>query len=211
MARSTFLLVGTVLATALVAPSFLTAAGPTLRIYPADVTVLAGRQVRFTAVTELRDDDAFTAQKLVWRAAGGSIDDDGLFRAGSAAGEFPVTVASGDLTATAQVRVRVPVGVIATAPHTQGHITVKYWRHGRMSEQGATAEVVARAFGRDVAEIRLVAGGAGDAEALVAMRRCGDRSFNVLRGVYDPARARWLELRLVDSSGIVIDRVRRLI
>lgn len=210
MARST-LFMGTVLAVALTAPSFLAAAGPMLRIYPSEVTVLAGRQVRFTAVTELGDDDAFTAPKLSWVAAGGSIDGGGLFRAGSVAGEFPVTVSSGDLNATAQVRVRVPVGVTATAPHTEGHISVKYWRHGRMCEQGATAEVVARAFGQDVAEIRLVGGGEGGFEQLVRARRCGDRSFNVLRGVYDPSRVRWLELRLVDSSGAVIDRVRRLI
>lgn len=71
------------------APPFRDVRGPTLRIVPAPGRLAAGETLRFLA--DVRDPHGVPlVGAVVWQAEGGTIDDHGLFVAGSRAGEFRV-------------------------------------------------------------------------------------------------------------------------
>ena len=203
-----------VMVSACVATSVVAASGrEMLRIYPSDVTVTAGRRVRFTAVTRVGDRDAYTASTLQWSATGGRIDDEGVYVAGNEAGDHLVEVAHAGRRATAVVRVMVD----RDEPETgfdlppSAYLMVRHWRHGRADGRYASVHVVARSFGTSLAEVRLVAVGVDGRQEVVARQSSSDRSRSVLRGTYDPEWARWLELRLVNDQGQIVDRKRRLV
>lgn len=76
-----------------------------LEIIPTSATVQVGKQHQFQVDGYDQYDRPFDPGKRVWKAAGGTITESGLFTAGGAAGAAEVSVAAGGIAATCPISV----------------------------------------------------------------------------------------------------------
>jgi len=79
-----------------------------LTVSPSDATVEIGGQTQFSVNGVGENGEDVPVPQVSWQADGGQVDTQGLFTAGSNAGSFTVTAASGGLTGSATVSIAEP-------------------------------------------------------------------------------------------------------
>jgi hypothetical protein len=109
----------------------------TLSIHPSQSRVEPGKSVTLTVQGRDQHGQPMAIEPpLQWSAQGGAIDDQGVFRAGSAEGQFAVTASTAGLGATASVtiarpsRIAEPTPLIAKGPSKiswQGTVPAQKW------------------------------------------------------------------------------------
>ena len=157
-----------------------------LQITPANAAVRPRRLLRFTALLHMEDGTVRTPARLRWGASGGSIDGNGSYVPGSAAGVFTVTAAYGKFRAMARVQVGSSGPEIARVETLPSVLTV---RPGQKKQFAATAY---DGWGRPVPfmpEWKLK--GAGDIDKLGLFRSAG-KGVTVIRAE-DPRSKRFGE------------------
>lgn len=122
-----------------------------ISVTPAQVRVQPGEEITFSAQCLDKEGQKMAAEGLMWSSTGGTIESQGLFRAGQQDGTFIVTASSGKVQGTATVDVvKEPLSQPASLGISPGEVVLGRGRSQAFTAKGYDQE------GREVSLGRVV-------------------------------------------------------
>ena len=186
--------------------------GPTkLVVNPARSSLRPGQTARFTAQAYDRNGRP-TAAPVDWRANGGSIDQRGVFKAGSRPGDYQVWAVHrpSGLRGTASVRIS-GSGSGQQPAAGPARLVVKSWDAGGGSMVKAKARIKVRTLGDEAGLVKLFSVSPQGRYSQIGALSCRDGQTVHFQAAYNRTASKYLEIRLYNKGGRIIARTRRAV
>jgi hypothetical protein len=179
-----------------------------LAVQPGRTILAPGKRVAFRVIAYDRLDRVMPCRPG-FAATGGTISIKGLFTAGAREGIYQVVVTDPAGTARSVATVVIKAGYTPPiGPVGRGRIVVKDWeiKTGFLKSK---ARLDVQVFGKDAAKVTMYAVEAdGDLDRLESAA-CKDGQTVHLSEKFSPANTKFIEVRLFDSRGRVMAKLRR--
>lgn len=180
-----------------------------LVISPDRTSLQPSQTTRFTARAYDRSNRPMAAT-FEWQTNGGTIDQRGVFKAGSRSGAYQVWAVhrSSGLRGTASVTISSSGGGRQPAAG-QARLVIKSWDVGGGSLVKSKAKIKVQTLGAEAALVKLFSVSPQGKYSQIGAQSCRDGQTVYFQAGYSRSATRYLEIRLYNRGGRIIARTRK--